>query len=135
MKEVLLIVFSILGFLVSFHVYNQVHRKKKKLVCLKGESCNAVIMSKYGKTLGIDNSVLGMVFYSIIFLIGIQPLIFPQMFNMNYLHLFELIVSGGGFFFTIYLTFVELFILKEICEYCTASGILSVLIFLVILFL
>lgn len=135
MKEVLLILFSVIGFLISCHVYNQVHRKKRKLVCLKGDNCNIVVTSKYGKTFGMDNSLLGMLYYTTILLIGIFPLASPQMLSANYFHLAELLVSGGAVFFTIYLTYIELFILNAICEYCTASGILSVLIFLTIVFL
>jgi len=63
--------------------------------------CSYVLNSKFSKTFGIDNSILG-VFYFLIF--GI----------LNYLNKekFLKILSGIGAIFALYLIFVMLFILK-----------------------
>jgi len=53
--------------------------------------------------------------------------------DFNYLYLGKLLVSGGAALMGTYLAFAQLFILKKWCEYCLASSVLSLAIFLVIL--
>ena len=67
MKELYLIFFSIIGFLVSVYI---LYSKKfnKPLYCPIGENCDEVVRSKYGKTFGVDNTIPGMAYFAMIFI-------------------------------------------------------------------
>lgn len=133
LEEVLLILFSVLGFLIAYHVWNKVHRKKQKLVCLRGEGCNKVTTSKYAKTFGIENTILGMIYFILIFSIGVSQLIFPWILTLGYVFLGKILISGGSAIFSIYLIGIQAFVLKDWCEYCLASSAISVAIFLTVI--
>ncbi len=134
MEEVFLIILSAFGFGISYYIWNKALKQNKKLVCLIGDGgCNDVIKSKYGKTFGIDNTILGMLYYSSIFIASIILLIYPSLNSFNYLYLGKLIISGGAALMGTYLAFVQLFILRKWCEYCILSSTLSIAIFLVVL--
>ncbi len=101
--KILILIFSLIGF--SFSLYLYLNRPDSSFCTFGG--CSYVLNSKFSKTFGIDNSILG-VFYFLI--VGI----------LNYLNKekFLKILSGVGAIFALYLIFVMLFILKEICYYC-----------------
>ncbi len=133
MIHIWLMLFSAIGFGVSSYVWNRVKRKHKKLVCLQDENCNLVVTSPYAKIFGIDNSILGMLYYATIFIIGLSYFFFPELLSLNYVVYGLVAITGGSVLFTIYLTSIEIFVLKKICEYCTISGVMSVAIFVSIL--
>jgi uncharacterized membrane protein len=135
MEEVLLILFSLVGLAISFHIWRKAIHQKKKLVCMIGDGgCDEVVKSEYGKMFGIDNTILGMMYYSFIFVASIILLLYPALNNINYLLLGKLIISGGAALFGTYLALVQTLVLKKWCEYCLASSAVSIAIFLAILF-
>lgn len=133
MNPVYLIMLSLIGFAVSFYIY---YSKKydKPLHCLIGQDCDAVVKSKYGKTLGIENTVPGMLYYVLIFIYGIAVFLNRYLFKGNNIYYFVVIASISSVLFSIYLTAVQAFVLKKWCEYCIISSISSLLILLVLLF-
>ncbi|MEK6897895.1 MAG: vitamin K epoxide reductase family protein [Nanoarchaeota archaeon] len=133
LKEILLIIFSLFGFFLSFYIWNKSIRKKERLVCIVGKNCENVIQSKYGKTFGVDNTILGMIYSLVIFLIALSQFLFPQLPAVSYFILGKIIFSGCAALFSVYLIFIQLYVIKELCEYCLASAITSLMIFLVII--
>src|SRR3989344_5238535 len=120
MNPFYLMLLSVIGFAVSFYIY---YSKKydKQMYCPLGDDCDAVVKSKYGKTLGIENTVPGMLYYVLIFLYGILLLLNRNIFIGNIIYYFIVIASIGSVLLSIYLTGVQAFILKKWCEYCIAS--------------
>jgi uncharacterized membrane protein len=114
MKKILLLIFSLIGFSFSLFLYLN---KPDSSFCTFG-GCNSILTSKFSKTLGIDNSILG-IFYFL--LVGI----------LAYLNKEKIlkIVSILGALFALYLIFVMLFILKEICYYCLIVDLSAIIIF------
>jgi uncharacterized membrane protein len=114
--KILLLIFSLIGFLFSLYLY-YVNTHDSSICSFGG--CNSVLTSEFSKTLGIDNSILG-IFYFLI--VGI----------LNYLNKekFLKILSGIGAIFALYLIFVMLFILKEICYYCLIVDLSAIIIFI-----
>jgi uncharacterized membrane protein len=114
MKKILILIFSLIGF--SFSLYLYLNRPDSSFCTFNG--CNVVLNSKFSKTLGIDNSLLG-IFYFL--LVG----------ALNYLNKekFLKILSAIGAIFALYLIFVMLFILKEICYYCLIVDLSAIIIF------
>jgi uncharacterized membrane protein len=105
-----------LGLLISAYIlYTQ--RTGKKLYCLIGDKCDIVTKSEYSKTFGIDNSLLGIFYYGAllaVFALGISvpwPLV--------------LLLSAIASIFSIYLVHIQLFVLRELCDYCMLSAFIN----------
>ncbi|MFA6106755.1 MAG: vitamin K epoxide reductase family protein [Patescibacteria group bacterium] len=125
-----IIVLSIIGFFISRHIY----RAKKtgvKLVCHFGagkQSCNEVVESEYGKTFGIPNEVVGMVYYLAVMIVAALFLIFPVLaYEVAKTGFFA--VSALAFALSAYLTGIQAFVLKKFCEWCLATALVNTLIF------
>ena len=131
MNPVYLVILSLIGFAVSFYIY---YTKKydKKLHCILGEDCDAVVKSKYGKTFGMENTLPGMLYYALIFAYGIYILLNQNLFKGTIIYHFLVGASIASVLFAIYLTAVQAFVLKKWCEYCIVSSIASLLILLVL---
>ena len=127
-----LLILSILGFSISYYIWNK-NKKNEKLVCFINGECDKVVKSKYGKIFGFDNAIMGMLYYVFIFAIGLAQFLFPEFFALSFVVLGKIVISGGSVLFSVYLTFIQLGILKKKCEYCIASAVISVGIFAVVL--
>lgn len=124
-----LIVFvSFAGFLLSFYIR---HKKQSHeiLVCPIGSDCDAVIHSEYSFFLGMPVEMLGLFYYAVmgssygIFLI--QPgLVSPLVLFL------VLILSAFAFLFSLYLTSIQAFVLKQWCTWCLTSAGFCLIIFI-----
>ena len=132
---VTLIVLGILGFIdTGYLVWKQRDSEKKPLVCPIGEDCNVVVESKWNKIFFVRNDVLGMLFY--ILIIGTGIFLF---FNAEILEgIFKtilMIVSGVAVLFSVILVYIQIKKIRSYCIYCLASALITLLIFLNVLFL
>ena len=134
MNPLYLMTLSVVGFSVSFYIY---YTKKHDMVmhCIIGKNCDAVVKSRYGKTFGIENTVPGMIYYSLVFLYGIALFLNlnQNLFKENIIYYLLVIASIGSVLFSIYLTIVQAFVLKKWCEYCIVSSIASLLILIALI--
>ena len=114
---------AIIGFLLALYS-KYVERKfeasrgKYKALCdiNKKVSCTKAFSSNYGKTFGISNSVWGMYFYAVVFvlsLLGYLQFIF-------YLAILSVIGSA-------YLAYILVTKVKSFCIICTGTYIVNVL--------
>lgn len=129
----MLIEYSILacaigGFSVSAYIYQTVQRKKT-LTCPIGHTCDSVVHSKYGETFGFKNTLLGMLYYGGIALIYVLEIIEEIQFIPHKQYLL-LGITTGAFFFSLYLIYIQAFVLKEWCSWCVLSALLTTGIFL-----
>lgn len=134
MKFELITILAILGFFLSLHIYRKISRKEK-IVCVIGKDCDKVLKSKFGKTFGIDNTLLGMAYYVVVFILAFGILIFPTILDINLFNTAFLVLLTGAAAFSLYLTIIQLFILKELCEYCLMSALNTILIFIIYIIL
>lgn len=115
---------AIFGFLNAYFLNKQHIRQLKtgkEMFCLLKEDCSSVVGSKYGKTLGIKNEILGMAYYSLlIILLGI---------NLQIVSTFITLAVTFAFVFSIYLLLVQVLILKKSCSWCFIAIIINTLIF------
>jgi uncharacterized membrane protein len=126
-------VVAILGFAISVYIFYE-KKQKQKLICFLGGDCNSVVNSKYSTFLTIPNEVLGIGYYFAVFIyyfIGINTGIPAVDFNID---LFFLVISLVAASYSIYLTYIQLFILKKTCEYCMTVNLINILILLMVLF-
>lgn len=109
-----------------------IHFKKRlhtPLLCPIGHSCNPVVHSDYSRFMDIPVEILGVIYYTII------VVAYAAMFMVPTLHsdlsgAFLLGLSAVAFFFSLYLTAVQAFILREWCTWCLISATLCAVIFL-----
>jgi len=131
-----IIIASYLGLLVSFYIFYK-KMKNEELFCISGESCNFVVTSKYNKTLGISNEIIGMLYYGMVFLVY-TALSIPSFDKTAHelvplLDFGLLLMTGSAAFFSIYLIFIQAFVLKKWCEWCLVSATMSIIIFILVL--
>jgi len=133
MNPIYLIILSLVGIVISAYLY-YAKTHNKKLVCLPGHDCDAVVKSKYGKTFGMENTIFGILYYVLILVYGIGLYLNRNLFKEDIVYYGIVGASVISVLFAIYLTAVQAFVLKKWCDYCIVSSIVSLLILLVLIF-
>ncbi len=124
------IVFAAAGGLgVALYIY-YTKRCHKQLVCPVGSDCNAVITSRYSKFFGVSLEYWGMIYYAVIIAAYIA-LIFASRLFSDFFLTGLIMVTAAAFLFSLYLLFVQAFLLRQWCIWCLLSAILSVMIFII----
>ena len=113
-----------LGLIVSLYLLS-VHWGWGQIVCLDIGDCEVVNMSIYAKLLGIPVSLLGALTY--LALLATSMLIWRHIYE-ELASFVQFFLAAIGVVFSVYLTYVELFILRAICPWCVLSAILIMLI-------
>jgi uncharacterized membrane protein len=92
-------------------------------VCLAGGTgCKTVAESSYSHVAGVNIAVFGIVGYA---------LLLASAFVANDLARFGgFLVALGGFGYSIFLTYIEIFKIEAICQWCVASAVLMTILFL-----
>ncbi|MEK6934972.1 MAG: vitamin K epoxide reductase family protein [Nanoarchaeota archaeon] len=117
-------ILAILGFLISLYAYNverKLGKKGYKAGCdiRDNISCSKAFTSKYGKLVGIPNSLVGIFFYVIIFLLSY--------YNMTIIFYLAILAFLGS----IYLAYISYFKLKNFCLVCSAVYLVNILLLIV----
>jgi uncharacterized membrane protein len=122
-----LIALTIIGLLVS--IYMSIYKiTSNDNMCVGSHDCSVVNASKYSEVNGIPVAVIGMIGYTT--LLGILLLEQkPGFFKDNGTMLF-FGITLIGFFFTVWLVYVEITLLKAYCPFCITSQISMTLIFI-----
>jgi uncharacterized membrane protein len=128
--RIIIFVFGLCGFWVARHIF--MHKKAKKtLVCPVGFDCNFVVHSDYSQFLHVPIEIFGMFYYAVFSLIYLYFILFAKVMP-NIVSLALLGASLGAFLFSLYLLWVQIFILKKGCSWCIVSAFISVSIFVLI---
>lgn len=131
LQQLGIVISAFLGFLIAFYIYYKKSRQEQ-LVCILGEDCNKVVTSKYSRFLGIRLEVIGMAYYGLIAIYyGVDGAFFQSNFPIV-----GTAVTGASilaFLLSLYLIAIQLAVLRDLCEWCIASAILSTAIFLLVL--
>ncbi len=92
--------------------------------CLAGgQGCETVAKSHYSHVAGVNVAVFGVVGY--VLLLG------AALMRGDIARIGALGVALVGFGFSVYLTYLELFVIDAICQWCVASAVLMMLLFVV----
>jgi uncharacterized membrane protein len=93
-------------------------------VCVGGShGCQTVADSSYSHVLGVNIAVFGIVGYLLLF--G------AAMARGDGARMAGFAVSLAGFGYSVYLTYLELFVIEAICQWCVTSAIVMTLLFAV----
>ena len=125
------IIISLIGFLDALYLFYMELSGNFQCLINKGIfQCETVNTSPYAMFLGVHVSLWGVIFYVILII-----LLFLALFTSNeyWLSFFLPFVGLWGLGFSIYLTSIEIFVLRLICEFCLLSAICSVALFTLIL--
>ena len=112
---------AVIGFAISVYLIS-VQYTVAPLACptVGIINCETVLTSQYSKIFGVDNSILGAIF----FLLDIAIIL--KYFGKDAMVLYNVV----GIAFVIYYIFTE-YLLGKICVYCTAVHICVLLLFLI----
>jgi uncharacterized membrane protein len=125
--QIIIVVLAIVGLYLSWKI-NRVKARGAKtgqLVCPIGTSCKHILFSKFSAIFGVSIEILGFIYYGLI-LLGYLIMIF---YPLPALALILLLATFAGFAFSIYLLFVQGFLIKKWCVWCVSSALSSILIF------
>lgn len=89
--------------------------------------CGQVLTSKYSVVLGIPLSLIGLVYYLTLFALALSLFFTDRQLVRKGI----IVLTAGGFLFSIYFVYLQLFIIHAICLYCMASAFTSTFLFLI----
>ena len=133
LAEMLTIAFSTAGFFIAAYI----HVTKKAdipLVCPLEGNCDRVIHSDYSKIMGVHVEVLGMIYYGCLTIFYLIYTLLPS-FMPDYGPYIIVGVCLCGFLFSLYLTAIQMFVIKHWCTWCLLSAFVCTAIFVLTLFI
>ena len=116
---------SLLGICISLYIRTR-KQQNVKLVCPREGSCDKVVHSTFSTTLGIDNSVLGLLYYAINAVLYVLAVVSPHLFTTPVLWVMVILTCLGAFF-SLYLIALQAFVIKHWCVWCLGSALASFL--------
>lgn len=121
------LIFACIGFLIASYIY-QKKKSKKKLICPIRTNCELVVNSSYSHIGPFSVEVIGISYYTVtLFLYSFISLFLTWNFLFKEL-LF--IFAGFSVAFSLYLLFLQGFVIKQWCIWCISSAFISTIIFL-----
>jgi uncharacterized membrane protein len=86
-----------------------------------GGGCETVAESQYSDLVGINVAVIGIVGYVL--------LLVTSLLRGDGARIGGFALSLGGFGFSVYLTYLELFVIEAVCQWCVVSAVLMTILF------
>jgi uncharacterized membrane protein len=118
-----LIVLSVIGVALAGYLTYLHYTGIEPPCSIKGNPCSQVQKSIYSELAGIPVALMGLIGYIVI----LGTLLAPEDETSR---LATAVIALGGFGFSMYLTYREVFTLKKICEWCVGSATLMTIIML-----
>lgn len=122
---------ALVGLFVSLYLWLHALGVGGPIKCGTG-GCDTVQTSRWGVLLGLPVAFYGVAGYLVVFvvaLLALRPAALPQ-------RSWSVALAGLatiGFAFTLYLTYVELFLIHAICRWCVGSAVIMTAIWIVAL--
>lgn len=127
-----LLVLSFLGLADSWYLANAAITKTALVCNISGlEGCNVVAQSAYSHIFGIPLGIYGVVFYIILFILGGLLYLAPKRF----IYFIITFLGTIGLIASIIFMVLQFFVIKALCVYCLGSAVISVLVFVVAVWL
>ena len=121
-KGISIIALSAAGVILSLYLTVNYFGGNEMSYCMTGTDCDVVKKSAFSKILGMPVSLVGVIGYAAI----LTAIFTVKTKRKKWNTLF--ILTTAGFSFSVYLTYIEIFVIKAICSYCIASAVLITLI-------
>lgn len=128
-KRMMLALMSVVGVFISLYLTLFKLGIIGELTCSVG-SCETVQLSRWGDFLGLPVAAWGVGFYLatlVLALVSVQP----RFEDSRAFSLALVALTGWGLLFSAWLTYLELFVIHAICQWCVVSAILVAAMFVV----
>ncbi len=126
------VIFGLAGLSVASYVYIK-KKTARPMVCPLNGECEVVTTSKYSKFFGIPVELLGILYYGLIVFVYVLHNLIPWLLSDTVLF-FVVGMTIGAFIFSLYLIFIQAFVLKKWCTWCLFSAGFSTFIFITAIF-
>lgn len=113
---------ALLGFFVALYLWLYKIGFIGALQCGAG-GCETVQMSRWADLFGLPVAFYGVAGYAVLFALSLAALQ-PRFATARALPATLAALSSVGFLFTLYLTYLELFVIHAICRWCVASAVI-----------
>lgn len=119
------LVLGLLGLLDTVYLTAQ-HYIGLPVICGVGHGCETVLSSEYSSVFGISIALFGVLFY---FSVIVASAMFMDTKNMVFLR-FIALGSAIAFLASIFLVYIQAFVIGQFCVYCLTSAAISTLLFI-----
>ncbi len=119
MQKTIILIFCLIGIAITSYIAIA-HALKKKVICpINSKSCNIVLDSKYSRTLGIKNEIIGLLYY-----IAVLTVILTEQSGSTLLatKLISILASAVS----IILIGIQTRVLNNYCSWCITTAIINV---------
>ena len=126
-KRMLIALLALCGVFLSLYLTLYKAGMIGTLACGTGE-CETVQLSRWATFLGLPVAAWGVAFYLAVLalsLLGVQE----RFADSRGFALGLVLVTGWGVLFSLWLTYLELFVIHAICRWCVGSALMTVVLF------
>jgi uncharacterized membrane protein len=123
---------ALVGLFVAIYLWLHALGYGGAIKCGGSGACEAVQTSRWAVLLGLPVAFYGVVGYFALLVVSIVALRPAALLERKWNALLAAMASLG-FLFTLYLTYVELFLIRAICRWCVSSAVIITLIWIVAL--
>ena len=121
--RIAMVVLALAGFLISFYL-TLTHFRNQIPPCYVTSGCESVVTSRYATIVGIPLSLIGTIFFTIMFYLGISLLTGPSKMVVR---TFDLL-AFAGILAAVVLFLLQAVVLKAYCIYCLGTEAIALLI-------
>jgi uncharacterized membrane protein len=121
---------ALTGVFISAYLWLYKLGKIGTLTCGTG-GCETVQLSAYSRFLGIEVAAIGALGYTLLLVLSLaslnaRPAVAARLITAL------VVLSGMALLFTLYLKYLELFVIHAICRWCVASAVLILVFFVLV---
>jgi uncharacterized membrane protein len=98
------------------------------VVCNVLNGCNTVLNSSWSEIAGLPTAVYGLGYYGLLFVFSLAYLIWRDYLILQLLA----VISTVGVLVSLFLVYLQLFVIGAVCEYCMLSALTTVCLCLVV---
>jgi uncharacterized membrane protein len=106
---------ALLGLAVATYLTIE-HARGAAPICTTGGGCEVVAKSDYATIMGVPVAALGLAAYVALLACALLPGDLAGVLGFA--------IALGGFGFSLYLTYLELFVIDAICQWCVGSAVI-----------
>ena len=100
------------------------------LACTRWAQCDVVNNSVYSQLYGVPVSVIGLAGYLLLLMLAVAA-VWTEGRTQRRTLLLSFVLALGGVGFSIYLTYLEIYVIEALCAWCVASAIVIALLVIV----
>lgn len=127
MRKSIMLALSLLGLFDSLYLLYTYTSPARPMVCI-GTGCDAVRASAYSTLWGVSVPVFGVLGYTVLAIVIIAESLLSASLARWARRAF-LVMTGSGFLFSLYLEYLQGFVIHAYCAWCVTSGVVMTALF------